>query len=383
MLNCFGRRRVSLKDNILTTGAVGPSDFFVESGEGATGAQPNGRPLSTLGNLIRFRSEQWKKLRPFRQSTCPAADPTEEDVLPSQLKGADTIILAGVGGQSIGLPAGLVNPNQRSFGGEGMEVTSQASTNPNDDSILSRNPSTILDESTMAPSTKGVAANNFPDEYNSDQISLSVGSSRDGEIYTPATSDPASPEFCTSAISIKDHLGRFRAEKVLYDTGSPDNIVTKDFLRRYAFPERPIFKQHLTVYVTPGSGPYAPTHYVEIEVKDDRNGMAQFETVRFCVAESMGEWELLLGRPFMNAHGFTMTGSNSPHNAVLVLVKKKPSDKNEEERDRFLQTVEKSKKRSETIKASSSTTGTGGSSSQQKASSSSRSSAPSRLSKKN
>ncbi|EHK98429.1 hypothetical protein M7I_5728 [Glarea lozoyensis 74030] len=99
----------------------------------------------------------------------------------------------------------------------------------------------------MAPSTKGVAANNFPDEYNSDQISLSVGSSRDGEIYTPATSDPASPEFCTSAISIKDHLGRFRAEKVLYDTGSPDNIVTKDFLRRYAFPERPIFKQHLTV----------------------------------------------------------------------------------------------------------------------------------------
>jgi hypothetical protein len=331
MLNCFRNNSRNSDNNNLVAGTLGPRHFIVEGGTEVRSTQSNGRPWSTLSNLIRFRSDQWKKLpRPFRHRTAVSADPFQENVSARRGLDEDANILAGVGvGQSIGLPNRVGRSNPEHHQNEGVSSASRDSTGfSNSIRSTTRIPEFAFDQSTVTEPQPLASDPILSDDFHPHQnVRLSISSSSHVEDYVLRAPDPASSEFCTSAISIKDHLDNFRSEKVLYDTGSPDNFVTQDFLKRCIFPERPMFGEDIRVYRTPGGFLFAPRTYVEIEVKDDRNGMAEFEKVRFNVTESMGEWDFLLGRQFMNAHGFKMTGFSSPECAVLVLTATKSGER--------------------------------------------------------
>jgi hypothetical protein len=322
----------------LRGGTSGPRNFIVERGppdtKFATNTNPPtyNKPWSTLSNLIRFRSEQLKKLpRVFRQRGSGIADIIESTVPAPQLLETDINVLVGVGDRQ------STELNWRESGSKEerrVDNLSRTSTGFNNsihttvkehDGAL-RQPVATEPANMAAGSASG--ANYDPE---ADQIiRLSVDSAQnrtctDGTEYATRTLDSSSSGFCTSAISIRDHLGAFGSVKVLYDTGCPDNIITPNILDRYNIPLRPLFVKDVRVYEAAGGTLFTVTHYVEIDIKDDGNAMRDFEKVFFYVAKSMGGWDCILGRKFMNAHNFKMTASSGPACAVLVLTKKKIS----------------------------------------------------------
>jgi hypothetical protein len=90
-------------------------------------------------------------------------------------------------------------------------------------------------------------------------------------------------------------------EKMLYDTGSSDNFVSEKLVDKYHLLRRPILPGDLTAYDTL-NGPFTPTHYVEIELKDDSRNIEFTKTV-FNITKSQCKHGLVAGLVFIREHG--------------------------------------------------------------------------------
>jgi hypothetical protein len=332
MLNCFRSTKGLSGSDGLRRGTSGPRNYVVERGEADETLPKNGNPWRTLSNLIRISSEHSKKLpRLFRHKGPRIADLIENTApAPLVLGGRNANMLTGVGdGHSARFEWNKLGCEE----GKRDDSLSRASTGfDNSTHTITEESDCALRQSVITEPTRGAAGPVLEAAYDPDQIiRLSVdssrdGTSKDGKQYATRTPDPSSAGFCTSAISMRDHMGNFfGSETVLYDTGSPDNIVTQKIIERYEIPVRPLFGKDVRVYETLGGTIFAATHYMEIEIKDDGNNIREFEKVYFYVVKSMGEWDCILGRKFMNAHNFNLTASSGPRCAVLVLTKKKAS----------------------------------------------------------
>ena len=132
-----------------------------------------------------------------------------------------------------------------------------------------------------------------------------MGTNSETEIMQSSVQHPKAPsrqdsdDWCTFAGMIKDAAGESRAEKLFYDTGSPDSWVSQKLIDKYKIPTRPILPENLKEYYTMGNELVIPHDYAEIELKDDHNGIHQFKMVSFNITKSMGGRGLLLGRAFM------------------------------------------------------------------------------------
>jgi hypothetical protein len=134
----------------------------------------------------------------------------------------------------------------------------------------------------------------------------------------PQTKDRTdSTEFVSSAIMIRCPNGEQDSAKMFYDTMSTDNIVSRKFVEKYGFIERPFHPDDLKVYDTL-VGAFAPTHYVEIELKDTERDIKEFTKVSFNVAESMNGIGLLAGREFMIKHGVSLNAKEGPGAFVVT-----------------------------------------------------------------
>lgn len=123
------------------------------------------------------------------------------------------------------------------------------------------------------------------------------------DYFSPLTIQ--SSEFCTSAVTIKDGQGVEHAEKLLYDTGSVVNLSTTKFASAHRLKQRPIRVDDVVVYDIP-DGSIAPTHYMEMEMKDPKRGINDFVRVRFILVATLGGLGLLLGTGFIHQYGIVL-----------------------------------------------------------------------------
>jgi hypothetical protein len=121
-----------------------------------------------------------------------------------------------------------------------------------------------------------------------------------------ASSKQDSDEWCVFAVLIKDALGELKSEMTLYDSGSPVSWVSQKFVRKHKLEPRPISPSDLKEYSNIWNQLVIPTFYVEIELKDEHNGMDKFQKVPFNISEDMGGRGLILGRAFMKEHGVVL-----------------------------------------------------------------------------
>jgi hypothetical protein len=125
----------------------------------------------------------------------------------------------------------------------------------------------------------------------------------------PSYVPPDDKESELTAVVFKNGLGETIGEKMLYDTGSSDNFVSEKIVDKYKLPRRPILQGDLTAYDTL-NGPFTPTHYVEIELKDDSRNIEFTKTV-FNVTKSQCRHGLVAGLAFMRQHGVKIDPTNA------------------------------------------------------------------------
>jgi hypothetical protein len=122
-----------------------------------------------------------------------------------------------------------------------------------------------------------------------------------GDMGMPGSVSPRTLEWHSSAITIKDSQGVEHSEKLMYDTGSLINLTTPKFVLAHTLKTRPLLPGDISRYNTP-IGSVTPTHYVELEMKDPKHGVNNFELVQFVIVPALEGFGLLLGRRFMTKH---------------------------------------------------------------------------------
>jgi hypothetical protein len=146
-----------------------------------------------------------------------------------------------------------------------------------------------------------------------------------GHVYQPRSHKSSNcAEFVSSAVLVRNPAGEQDSVKLYYDTMSTDNIASQKFVDKYGFKKRPILPEDLNVYDTPTGVVFAPTHYVEIELRDTERGIKDFIKASFNIAESMGGPGLLVGQGFMTEHSIELSAKEG--RGVYVLTSRKASE---------------------------------------------------------
>ena len=107
------------------------------------------------------------------------------------------------------------------------------------------------------------------------------------------------------AVMIKNGKGDLQSVKLFFDTGTHDNLASKNFAEGRKLELRLILPEDMQVYRTPNGSLY-PTQYIELWLKDDIHGMQDFAKVRFIIVEDLGGIEMIAGSDFMEEHGIIL-----------------------------------------------------------------------------
>jgi hypothetical protein len=145
-----------------------------------------------------------------------------------------------------------------------------------------------------------------------------------GKVYHPTPAKKDCDDFAFSAVLFKNSAGEQDSTKLFYDTGSENNIASEKFVEQHGLMRRPILPEHLKVYDTAAGVVFAPTHYVEVELRDSERGIKEFTKTSFNVAQSMKGPGLLVGREFMIYHGISLHANEG--RGAYVLTSRKASD---------------------------------------------------------
>lgn len=328
--------------NNLSSGTLGPGDVAIAVPPEGPPIIPNEKPWYSLLGFSAIVARQRQKIpRRFRRNRVSAGNAKsqgrqEATSLAPQLTNDDGLFSGQdqlpKSGRSAKSTEGTDEMNGKDKGASGMEPRSlrvkdgemppeshMRRTLQND---VPRRGTAWLAEETfkeeMAPLTKDFRA--VPEAVaNSGTIAMASlqkthGNSSPGII-------PSSAEWVSSAVSIRDPRGEQDSTKLLYDTGSEDNMASRKFVEYHGFTKRPVLAKDRKMYETP-NGDFVPEYYVEMELKDTERGIKDFVRGSFYIAESIGGYGLLAGQKFMLEHSIVLDARAGP--GAFVLTSRKP-----------------------------------------------------------
>ncbi|KAF4631015.1 hypothetical protein G7Y89_g7120 [Cudoniella acicularis] len=169
--------------------------------------------------------------------------------------------------------------------------------------------------------------------------------------YTPTPLVDQSLEPWIGAAVIKNPAGGQISNKLFYDTGSTDNMVTQKFVDTYKIPLRPVLPDDLKVFEFAGKYEFIPRHYIELELKGDEHEIREFTKVSFYVVTGIGPWTLLVGRDFMHKHGLGLSSLKRSAGA-LVLAERPASKSTKRQQALLVKEMEKVREEAERLEAS-------------------------------
>ncbi|KAE8454015.1 hypothetical protein EG329_007791 [Mollisiaceae sp. DMI_Dod_QoI] len=167
--------------------------------------------------------------------------------------------------------------------------------------------------------------------------------------YVPPIAGQNDDEFTSSAVMVKDKSDKLKAVKLFYDTMSTDNWASEAFVKACGFQPRPIRPDDLKVYKTI-KGEFIPTHYVEMELKDEFRGMKDFTKLSLNVTPSMDGIGLIAGRAFMKEHHIVVDAN--ARRDVFVTTSRKAGPKDQERQRQLLKRAKEEYERGKELSSS-------------------------------
>ncbi|KAH6674282.1 hypothetical protein B0J14DRAFT_35748 [Halenospora varia] len=134
--------------------------------------------------------------------------------------------------------------------------------------------------------------------------------------------DKGSVDHVTTAVLVLTPEGDWKPVKLLFDTGTAPNFASERIVQKYGFPERPILPVELMTYGTVRGDDFTPRKYIEVEVRDEENGIKQ--KVKFIVAPAK-DFDLLAGRVLMTEHNMLPFPRAAKLDGANVITSKKSS----------------------------------------------------------
>ncbi|KAH6713002.1 hypothetical protein BKA61DRAFT_576598 [Leptodontidium sp. MPI-SDFR-AT-0119] len=145
--------------------------------------------------------------------------------------------------------------------------------------------------------------------------------------YIPPPIPDGTPPWAQSVASIDMGKAESSAASILYDTATPCNWISKQFMADFRVEPRPIRPEDMAVFETVEAS-YIPREYAEVTLKDDSHGI-KWTKVRCMVQANMNGCGLVLGSGFMKTHrvilrpysgygAYVTTASRAPASAGKV-----------------------------------------------------------------